>query len=360
MIKKLEDKKKIDITRRDQAEPQRSLAQHGFTAGIGSWAIMKVTDDKKLNFIETFLTFRSSKFRSIPYNDTTVYGGKTVNTREIYAKLALAEIEKMPSFESRSKDDKDAFPADDDWQRLSDDFHLNFVIYRDNKGKGIADSSTAKRPNAPVYNVFKAKNGRYYPIRMNAGVVAAPGIPPGVGGPAFPVFNRGILGGAIDGVTFPVATFEPEEETGEFLKRTVGQPVRQGLSTAATKVGELGTSAKRGLSTAAAKASEFGTSAKIGISTAATNVGTAFQEKLTRPRLATPPRAPEVPIENRLGQLQDIKAPHPDDIVPPLAQGQSAQEANTSAIRGMFPEGGRRKTSSWRRSKPARYTRRKF
>jgi hypothetical protein len=264
MIKKLEEKKKIDTTRRDQAEPQSSLAQHGFAMGIGGWAIMKVTDDKKLNFVQTFLTFRSSKFRSIPYNDTTVYGGKTVNTREIYAKLALAEIEKMPSFESRTKDDKEAFPSDDDWQKLSDDFHLNFVIYRDNRGTGIADMSAAQRPNAPVYNVFKAKNGRYYPIRMNAGPLAAPANPPGVVGPQFPLFNRGILGGAIDGITFPVATFEPEEKTGDFLKRTVSQPIKRGLSTVAAKASELGTAVyvavttDRGVTTyVKAKANEY-------------------------------------------------------------------------------------------------------
>jgi hypothetical protein len=262
MIKKLEEKKKIDLTRRDQAEPQSSLAQHGFTVGIGNWAIMKVTDEKKLNFVETFLTFRSSKFRSIPYNDTTVYGGKTVNTREIYAKLALAEIEKMPSFESRTDDEKKGFPDDSDWQRLSDDFNLNFVIYKDNKGTGVVDRSAAARPNAPVYNVFKAKNGKYYPIRMNAGPVAAPGLPAGVGGPNFTQFNRGILGGAIDGPVFPVTTFEPEETTGEFLGRTVAQPVRQGLSVAATNVGKLGESAKEGLTVAATNVGKLGELAK--------------------------------------------------------------------------------------------------
>jgi hypothetical protein len=260
MISKLEEKGKIDITRRDQSEPQSSLAQHGFTAGIGNWAVMKVADDPKLNFVQTFLTFRSSKFRSIPYNDTTVYGGKTVNTREVYAKLALAEIEKMPSFESRTKDDKESFPYDADWQRLSDDFHLNFVIYRDNRGTGIVDRSAAGRPNAPVYNVFKAKNGRYYPIRMNAGRLAAPGLPAGVGGPRFAQFNRGIMGGAIDGLEFPVAIFEPEEKTGEFLNRTVGQPVRQGLSAAATKASEFG-------SAAATKASEFGSAVYVAVTT---------------------------------------------------------------------------------------------
>ena len=288
MIKKLEEKKKIDLTRRDQAEPQSSLAQHGFTVGIGNWAIVKVTDEKKLNFVETFLTFRSSKFRSIPYNDTTVYGGKTVNTREIYAKLALAEIEKMPSFESRTDDEKKGFPDDSDWQRLSDDFNLNFVIYKDNKGTGVVDRSAAARPNAPVYNVFKAKNGKYYPIRMNAGPVAAPGLPAGVVGPNFTQFNRGILGGAIDGPVFPVTTFEPEETTGEFLGRTVAQPVRQGLSVAATKVGELGESAKQGLSVAAsalAKAviatGQAASNAAMTVEGAARDLGTLVSELAT-------------------------------------------------------------------------------
>jgi hypothetical protein len=254
MIKKLEEKKKIDLTRPDQAEPQSSLAQHGFPNGVDNWAVMKVADEPKLNFVQTFLTFRSSKFRSIPYNDTTVYGGKTVNTRELYSKLALAEIEKMPSFDSRSKDDKESFPSDADWGRLSDDFHLNFVIYKDNKGTGVTDRSHATRPNAPVYNVFKAKNDRYYPIKMNAGPVAAPGQPPGVNGPQFAQFNRGILGGAIDGVSFPVATFEPEEKTGEFLQRTVGKPIGTAASAAASGIATAASAAASGIATAASYA----------------------------------------------------------------------------------------------------------
>ena len=282
MIKKLEEKKKIDLTRRDQAEPQSSLAQHGFTVGIGNWAIVKVTDEKKLNFVETFLTFRSSKFRSIPYNDTTVYGGKTVNTREIYAKLALAEIEKMPSFESRTDDEKKGFPDDSDWQRLSDDFNLNFVIYKDNKGTGVVDRSAAARPNAPVYNVFKAKNGKYYPIRMNAGPVAAPGLPAGVGGPNFTQFNRGILGGAIDGPVFPVTTFEPEETTGEFLGRTVAQPVRQGLSVAASALGKAviatGQAASNAAMTVEGAARDLGTL----VSELATSAGTVAATKAAK------------------------------------------------------------------------------
>jgi hypothetical protein len=514
MIKKLEEKKKIDLTRRDQAQPQSSLAQHGFTAGIGNWAIVKVTDEKKLNFVETFLTFRSSKFRSIPYNDTTVYGGKTVNTREIYAKLALAEIEKMPSFESRTDDEKKGFPDDSDWQRLSDDFNLNFVIYKDNKGTGIVDRSAAARPNAPVYNVFKAKNGKYYPIRMNAGPVAAPGLPAGVGGPNFTQFNRGILGGAIDGPVFPVTTFEPEETTGEFLGRTVAQPVRQGLTVAATKVGE---SAKQGLSVAASAlgkaviaTGQAASNAAMTVEGAARDLGTLVSELATSAGTVAATKAAkaaevsvrlyselstiagdkarqaseavgavgrtvgnvvsanariaaeksvklaqvaaekageaavnarqaaenlasavmdlpgdvstavaqkareaaesaaqsaaaaartaseltervkqlgselykvtglktavgyvadkfkreEVPEQveqgERLGQLQDTKIQHPDDRLPPLAPGQTAQEANSAAIQDMFSTAGRRKTSSWRRSKPSRYTRRKF
>jgi hypothetical protein len=236
-IKKLEDMKKIDITRRDQAEPQSSLKRHGFNNGIGDWAIMNVIDDKKdLNFVQTFLTFRSSKFRSIPYNDTTIYRGKTVNTREVYAILALEEIEKMPSFQDRTADEKKDFPSDSDWQKLSDDFHLNFLIYRDNRGNGIVDRSMATRPNAPVYNVFKAKNGRYYPIRMNAGRVFAPINPGGIAGPTFIRANRGILGGAIDGVEFPVTKIEEQETTKDFFHRTVVKPAVIGANAVGSAV----------------------------------------------------------------------------------------------------------------------------
>ena len=140
----------------------------------------------------------------------------------------------MPSFESRSKEDKAKFPDDSDWQRLSDDFHLNFVIYRDNKGNGIADRSAAGRPNAPEYNVFKEKNGKYYPILINAGPVVRPAILDGADPRAFGEFDRNPVGGAIQGVKFDIPKVEIiglNESIGTSLHKTFVKPVVNAAST---------------------------------------------------------------------------------------------------------------------------------
>jgi len=222
LIDKLTKDNKINMTRPDQAEPISALNQKGFGAPIDSWLIMKVaTQDKKLNFIQTFLTFRSSLFRTIPYDDTVVSNGKTTNTREVYSNLVFDEIQKMPSFDVRTEADKTSFPSDADWVRLSNDFNLNFVIYSDENGIGRTDMRAANRPNTSAYHIFKEKNGRYFPIRMNPGPVVAPGLPAGRPGSQFTTFNRGILGGAIDGVRITVPKDEVTRSTGNVLAEAI-------------------------------------------------------------------------------------------------------------------------------------------
>uniref|UniRef100_A0A6C0F717 Protein kinase domain-containing protein n=1 Tax=viral metagenome TaxID=1070528 RepID=A0A6C0F717_9ZZZZ len=219
-IEKMEKKKSIDLSRRDQAQGISTLGIRGFPNGVGNWTIMKVVDTKgkeDLNFIQTFLTFRSSKFRSIQYGDTTEYNGKTWNSRELYAKLFIDHLMQMPSFESR---DRKSFPTDSDWLKLSTDYHVNFILFKEGETRGTVDISAASRVGAPVYNVFKSINGRYYPILMQADAPAIPAAPRGANPALVGMINRGIFGGAVDGIVFPVPDEPaPVESTAAFVGR---------------------------------------------------------------------------------------------------------------------------------------------
>jgi hypothetical protein len=219
-IEKMEKKKSIDIRRPDQAQGISTLGIRGFPNGVGNWTIMKVVDTKgkeDLNFIQTFLTFRSSKFRSIQYGDTTEYNGKTWNSRELYAKLFIDHLMQMPSFESR---DRKSFPTDNDWLKLSTDYHVNFILFKEGETRGTVDISAASRVGAPVYNVFKSINGRYYPILMQAAAPAIPAAPRGANPAEVGMINRGIFGGAVDGILFPVPDEPaPVESTAAFVGR---------------------------------------------------------------------------------------------------------------------------------------------
>uniref|UniRef100_A0A6C0B1Q5 Protein kinase domain-containing protein n=1 Tax=viral metagenome TaxID=1070528 RepID=A0A6C0B1Q5_9ZZZZ len=223
-IEKMEKKKSIDRTRADQAQGISTLGIRGFPNGVNAWTIMKVIDTKgkeDLNFIETFLTFRSSKFRSIQYGDTTEYNGKTWNSRELYAKLFIDHLMQMPSFESR---DRKSFPTDSDWLKLSTDFHVNFILFKEGETKGVVDNSAAARVGAPVYNVFKSINGRYYPILMQADAPGIPAAPPGANPAAVGMVNRGIFGGAVDGMIFPVPDLPPPvESTTSYVGRKLAE-----------------------------------------------------------------------------------------------------------------------------------------
>ncbi|NDB85974.1 MAG: hypothetical protein EB127_25230, partial [Alphaproteobacteria bacterium] len=175
LIENMEKRRTILVDRGDQSRAISTLIIRGFPEFDG-FVIKKVEDskDKKdINFVQTFLTFRSSKFRSIQYTDTTEYNGKTWNSRELYASLFIDHLFKMPSFESRSKKD---FPDDSDWLKVSTDFNLNFVIFKEGAISGEADYSAAHRTGAPVFHVFKSISGRYYPILIQEREPAIPGI----------------------------------------------------------------------------------------------------------------------------------------------------------------------------------------
>ena len=176
LIARLEKDQRISATRPDQAQILDILGRKGFHYGISNWSIVKVEASKSkkaLNFVQTFLTLKSKKFRSIRYEDSIVYKGKTVNTREVYATLFLDELKKMPQFEDRvSKPD---FPTEDDWRALSETYFVNFLIYTEATKRpiGTIGYAAAQRPGAMTFNVFKAVNGMYFPIRRQQDPVEA-------------------------------------------------------------------------------------------------------------------------------------------------------------------------------------------
>lgn len=210
LIAKLKERGIANLDKPDQGVAIGTLASKQFRMVIGNWTIMKVNDDnKKINFLETFLTLRNSLFRSIPYSQNFVYKGESRPVREIYAELAYDEIKKEPAFRAdRPKDSN--FPDDSDWNRISQAYDINIVIYHEVKnGAPWADIRSATgRHASTVYHVFKAVDGMYYPVRMQelAGVVNTAPLNLGRNAPAIRTINRRALevsGGAITGPEFP-------------------------------------------------------------------------------------------------------------------------------------------------------------
>ena len=215
LIENMEKRRTILLDRGDQSRAISTLKIRGFPEFDG-FVIKKVEDKKDINFVQTFLTFRSSKFRSIQYNDATEYNGKTWNSRELYASLFIDHLFKMPSFETRKRE---TFPEDSDWLRVSTDFNLNFIIFKEGAVRGEFDYSAAHRTDALVFHVFKSISGRYYPILIQEHEPAIPGILDGRSA-ADTDIDRGIFGGAIDGVEFPVTPEPaPVESTAAFVGR---------------------------------------------------------------------------------------------------------------------------------------------
>jgi hypothetical protein len=214
LIDRLEQDGKIDLSRPDQAKAIDFLGNKGFTQLNSQWSIISVEQkDKALNFVQTFLTLRNARFRSIPYEDTISYDGKRQNTRKVFAKLALDEMFKGASFESRSAEEKRSFPSDEDWGRISVDFNNNFIIYNEQgrTTRPTVDSTVAgRRVGAVGYNVFRDVNGLYFPIRKQTSGIENPAVPSGLSAQDFDFRNRRPLeGGAIQGVVMDLPPNQP-------------------------------------------------------------------------------------------------------------------------------------------------------
>ena len=358
LIVKLEKERRIDMTREDQAQPVDILSNKGFVNQVGNGVIMKVvsTKEKKdLNFLQTFLTFRSSKFRTIPYTDTIVYKGRTENTREVYAKLFMAELEKTSYFEERTKEQKDAFPSDEDWQRISGAYNVNFILFKEptsNSGRGTADLTAAQRQNAPVYSVFKTVNGRYFPIRIQQPLVGVPGAPPGIArGPVANVLPP-LLGGALDGPYFAV---EGEEN-----------PIVVEGRTKAKKEADAKAKAEAADKIAKEKAQEERVinARRLAVAKRDADFNTNYPapKALAKPRFVSTPLpagpAPDLKAQ-ALNRLESIKL-SPQTVAEQGTQleQETASSAYTQAQASPFAEQGTAGLGG--RRKPSRYTRRKI
>jgi hypothetical protein len=197
LIIRLEAERKI-LTRADQGVLIARANTVGFPRFNPSPSIVEVNDkNAELNAMETFLTFRSSKFISISPDDTTLYGGKTENTRDLYARLAFDVLKGLPAFRDWNNVVDDAFFQ----TRLARQFNLNFVILDEVSGNIIPMAS--QRPDTNSYFIFKRNDGKFFPVRF--------------GDPADSVVRPAPFGGALDGGL----RYIPQQVVGGWHRRTI-------------------------------------------------------------------------------------------------------------------------------------------
>jgi hypothetical protein len=160
LIIRLEAESKI-VGRGDQGRIIARANTVGFPRFNPSPSIVEVNDKSpELNAMETFLTFRSTKFQSISPDDTTLYGGKTENTRDLYARLAFDVLKGLPAFSDWNNVVDDSFFQ----TRLARQFNLNFVIL--DEVSGNVTPMAAQRPDVNFYFVFKRNDGKFFPVRF--------------------------------------------------------------------------------------------------------------------------------------------------------------------------------------------------
>jgi hypothetical protein len=297
----------------DKTRPFTTLATRGFNnppppgqTGIERWRLMEVSKkDKKTNAVQTFLTLHSAYFRSVGYDESAIYKGKReADIRKKYAELAIDLLKKEYNIE-----------ADDTnfWKKIADEFDMNFTIYKLVDGRGVADQSLDTRPGVAMYNIYQT-DGFYYPIAMtNQEFQAA--APVATGNPELGLrLRQQPFGGAIEGVEMKVGLTEAQEKK----KRDTGVLLQSALKEAR-------------------KRSE--------VEAAAPESDNPFEQ----PAPAEPAPAPvavavERDPDNPFGQPAPEPAPAPE-----VRNGYQG-----------FGGGRRRTNNAWLRSKPVRYTRRKF
>ena len=198
LIIQLEGEFKIVSTRGDQGVIIAKANTVGFSRFKPVPSIIEVNDkNAELNAMETFLTFRSNNFKSIPSTDTTLYGGKIENTRDVYARLAFDILKGLPSFADWDGKVEDTFFQ----TRLARQFNLNFVIL--DEVSGNVKPMTAQRPNADFHFIFKRSDGKFFPVRFGDPETALPTVSP--------------LGKALDGGL----RYIPRQITDGWHRRTV-------------------------------------------------------------------------------------------------------------------------------------------
>jgi hypothetical protein len=200
LVEKLEKDGKVNIRRPDQSRVDNTLATKGFI-DLPNWTIMKVSDDPGDNdFVMTFLMLRSGKFKSIPYDERTTYNGKTSNARKVYARLAKAEILKLPEFKGHSGDFKE-----EDWGKISDAFNIGIVIFKKIERRAVAVIKYDDKVGVPTFYVYMDADNNFSPVRLQpfgGPRVGVPAMEPGAAGPAVRTAERNIysaFGGNIQG-----------------------------------------------------------------------------------------------------------------------------------------------------------------
>jgi hypothetical protein len=197
LIIRLEAERKI-LVPRDLGVMIAKANTVGFPRFNPSPGIIEVNDKSpELNAMETFLTFRSSKFISVSPDDTTLYGGKSENTRDLYARLAFDVLKGLPAFRDWNNVVDDAFFQ----TRLARQFNLNFVILDEVSGNIIPMAS--QRPDTNSYFIFKRNDGKFFPVKFGVDLTARPRDAP--------------FGGALDGGL----RYIPQQVVGGWHRRTI-------------------------------------------------------------------------------------------------------------------------------------------
>jgi hypothetical protein len=333
----------------DKSRPFTTLATRGFSEGdIALWRLMEVSKkDKKTNAVQTFLTLHSGYFRSVGYDESAIYKGKReADIRKKYTEFATDLLKKEYDIEA---DDKDF------WKKIADDFDMNFTIYKMVDGRGVADQSLDTRPGVAMYNIYQTSDGFYYPIAMTDQEFHA-AAPIATGNPELGLrLRQQPFGGAIDGVQMNVGPSVQEEKA---TKSTAAAASRQQLLDSASQkwaATKTATHANLGVPLYTNVAVPLHTNvavplhANLGVPVynAATAVGTGVTTAASS-GWAAAKRA----VTNLL--------PLPAAAAAAAAPAPVAVEPDPDNPFGQRGGGRRRTNNAWLRSKPVRYTRRKF
>ena len=333
----------------DKTRPFTTLATRGFNEpGIGNWRLMEVSKrDKKTNAVQTFLTLHSAYFRSVGYDESAIYKGKReADIRKKYTEFATDLLKKEYGIEA---DDKDF------WKKIADEFDMNFTFYKVVDGRGVADQSLDTRPGVAMYNIYQTSDGFYYPIAMtNEAFDRAQPIP--ISNPALGLrLRQQPFGGAIEGVEMEVGQDKTNKKQLEAVKLEGRKafesiPSADRLPLALSAENKASIEEKR-VMTASANTALINS---VELADANTHRDTitrerdAIQQILFNHRKTAQVRAPAAAAPAAAAVAEAAPAPA------------AAEERDPDNPFGQGGRGRRRTNNAWLRSKPVRYTRRKF
>jgi len=361
----------------DKSRPFTTLATRGFNRppppgapppgapppGIDLWRLMEVSKkDKKANAVQTFLTLHSGYFRSVGYDESAIYKGKReADIRKKYTELATDLLKKEYGIEA---DDKDF------WKKIADEFDMNFTFYKLVDGRGVADQSLDTRPGVNMYNIYETSDGFYYPIAMTNDPFDR-AQPVATGNPALGLrVRQAPFGGAIDGVKMEVGPSVEKEKADKSVAAAASR--QQFLNSASDKL----TSAKTWTHTNVAVPLHANVAVPLHANVAVPlhanvavplhdNLGVPLHDNLGVPVYNAASAVVTAASNTFLGTAAraEARAQETRARAEARAQETSARALRAAALAPLAAAlgGGRRRTNNaWLRSKPVRYTRRKF